>query len=108
MSEPTFCPLCGQTDMLVLYTLGDPKDWLIECYRCHLGTHAIFRGREATIAAWNTRVDPQRQALVDALKDAEHLCKWLLQADITPEDKERVTRQNGINFALALKEAGAE
>jgi hypothetical protein len=41
--------------------------------------------------------------LREALKDAEHLCRWLLQSDIEPADRERVTRENGINFAAALQ-----
>ena len=47
--------MCGLTDKLTIDTLGDPEDWFIECERCRIGTHAIFRGREATITAWNTR-----------------------------------------------------
>ena len=50
------CPFCGQIDELTLDTLGDPDDWFIECDRCHVGTHAIFRGEAATVAFWNTRV----------------------------------------------------
>jgi len=65
--KPSPCPLCGKTDNLKLDTLGDLDDWFIECDRCHIGTHAIFRGREATLAAWNTR--PVEDALVEALKD---------------------------------------
>jgi len=37
-----------------------------------------------------------------ALADADHLCKWLLQSDISDSDRERVIRENGVNFALAI------
>lgn len=40
--------------------------------------------------------------LTGTVKDAEHLCKWLMQSDISPADRERVTRENGIAFSLAV------
>jgi hypothetical protein len=42
------------------------------------------------------------EALENTLRDADHLCRWLLQSDISPADRERVIRENGINFAAAL------
>jgi len=45
------------------------------------------------------------EALVEALKGAEHLCKWLLQSDLSNSDRERVTRENGVDFAMALANA---
>jgi Lar family restriction alleviation protein len=62
------CPFCGLTDKLTTDTLGDPDDWFVECDRCRLGTHAVFQGREKAIAAWNTRSDPQREAMRSALE----------------------------------------
>lgn len=47
-------------------------------------------------------LEQQVQTLREALKDADHLCLWLLQSDISDDDKERVIRDNGINFAAAL------
>jgi hypothetical protein len=48
----------------------------------------------------NLRAEVQR--LRGQVADAEHLCKWLLQSDISEDDRERVIRENGINFAIAL------
>lgn len=50
----------------------------------------------------------REKALRDALLEAEHLCKWLLQSDIGEADRERVIRENGINFAAALALVAAE
>ena len=34
-------------------------------------------------------------------------CKWLLQSDISEADKERVIRENGVNFAIEVARAKA-
>ena len=70
-TKPSPCPLCGLTDELTIDTLGDPEDWFIECERCRIGTHAIFRGREATITAWNTRpLESANEERIKALEEA--------------------------------------
>ena len=48
--------------------------------------------------------DSEYIRLRDAVADAEHLCKWLLQSDISDADRERVIRENGANFSLVLAE----
>lgn len=90
MSEPKHCPLCGQTDKLNVDTLGDPYDWFVECERCHMGTHAIFRGREATLAAWNKR--PVEDGLARLLIE----CR-----DALPAISTVAARLHGISLSLA-------
>jgi len=68
---------------LNLDTLGGPDDWFIECERCHIGTHAIFRGRDATVAHWNTRVSPASGEREKALMEALKLCEPVLDAELT-------------------------
>ena len=43
--------------------------------------------------------------MLEATKDADHLCKWLLQSDISEADRERVIRENGVSFAVQIAAA---
>lgn len=100
------CPFCG-SEARWATTMGGDDSWEIQCSNndCCL---VVFSGNtgEETCTAWNTRASERTNAaLLGALKDAEHLCKWLLQSDIRQDDRERVIRENGINFAAAIVEA---
>ena len=101
MKQPNPCPLCGLTDKLVAATLGDPDDWFIECERCHVGTHAIFRGREATLAAWNTR--PIEKELAEALQASRDLIANAVTGRMFTTDQP--AKVLGLGTA-ALKKAG--
>ena len=67
------CPFCGKEAETPV------KHFKVESYnfihRCPiLGPIQIVGGSESAIAEiWNTRVDPQRQRLVDALKSTRQL-----------------------------------
>lgn len=61
------CPFCGKTDRLAIDMLGSLNGWYVDCDRCHIGSHAIFRCKEATVKAWNTRsADAARIAELEA------------------------------------------
>ena len=76
------------------YFLGEALDENVEHSEQGYVLYADYAQLERTNAA-----------LLGALKDAEHLCKWLLQSDIPQDDRERVIRENGINFDAAIAEA---
>jgi len=76
------CPWCGRNPSIERSGPGNLV-WYIECDRGdgdaeHVITILGGGTRKQAIAAWNTRVDPQRQALVDALKDAN---AWIFHGD---------------------------
>lgn len=47
-------------------------------------------------------MDKVKEQLYEALKDAEHLCRWILQSDLPDADKRRCIREKGIDFKLVL------
>jgi hypothetical protein len=50
-------------------------------------------------------LEARNAELTEAIRDADHLCKWLLQSDISASDRERVILENGINFAALSHDA---
>lgn len=87
---------------------GDGEVWLAST-NCETGgkleQRAALAERIVQCANSHAQLERTNAALFGALKDAEHLCKWLLQSDIPQGDRERVIRENGINFAAAIAEA---
>jgi hypothetical protein len=71
---------------------------------CALGQPLDIEYIEAVkqVRAENDRLGWQVRVLRDALADAEHLCRWLLQSDVGAPERELVTRENGTMFALIL------
>lgn len=66
------CPFCGgEPKMEVLGGKGSDHR-TVQCSKCKCDLHWQIT-EEFAIAAWNTRHDPQRQRLVDALKAAQSL-----------------------------------
>ena len=59
--------------------------------------------RVATLKTERDEALKKVERLRDECKNADHLCKWLLQSDISEADRERVILENGINFALAVR-----
>ena len=81
-------PWCASTNTQMIKH-GYPSDtyWV----RCMCGVRGpIARTKKDAIAWWNTRVDPQRQVLVDALKDVKSHCDRYLNADEALEGLGRV------------------
>lgn len=91
MSEKLLpCPFCGESntypdtdprcDTQGLY-VGRTKVWWVSCTTC--GCEAPHgKTRTKAIAAWNTRVDPSRQRLVEALQAiVEHGDKTLISVE---------------------------
>ena len=69
------CPFCGEKSDLSIRSLCG----VVVCTVC--SAEGPCRGtKKEIIAAWNTRIDPQRKQLVKALKDSRNLLEGLTEA----------------------------
>ena len=79
MVELLSCPFCGAVPIEKFNPLA--RAFRIRCEHspCEIAPATGVSGnRESAIAAWNHRIDPTRDALVNALKDARY---WIASAD---------------------------
>jgi uncharacterized protein (DUF1697 family) len=118
------CPWCGDdAEVIDMAVAGEPQSgFQVACIRAREDTQdycavapftCVHRKRNEALAAWNTRVDPERQKLVEALTAAEKaeadlIGQWADFWDVAP----RVLIDSLMNAQklrnAALKDASAQ